>query len=62
MNAKSFAAPAADKPLEYYEFQRREPTASDVELEVHYCGVCHSDIHVFQAMRSLELSLVLEKM
>lgn len=45
MRAKSFAAPAADKPLEYYEFERREPTANDVELEVHYCGVCHSDIH-----------------
>jgi uncharacterized zinc-type alcohol dehydrogenase-like protein len=45
MKAKSFAAPSADKPLELYEFERREPTANDVELEVHYCGVCHSDIH-----------------
>ncbi len=45
MKTKSFAAPAADKPLEYYEFDRREPNETDVELEVHYCGVCHSDIH-----------------
>ncbi|OGC47721.1 hydroxyacid dehydrogenase [candidate division WWE3 bacterium RIFCSPHIGHO2_01_FULL_42_13] len=45
MKAKSFAAPSADKPLEYYEFERREPTPTDVELEVHYCGVCHSDLH-----------------
>jgi uncharacterized zinc-type alcohol dehydrogenase-like protein len=45
MKAKSFAAPAADKPLKYYEFERREPKASDVELEVHFCGVCHSDMH-----------------
>ena len=45
MKAKSFAAPAADKPLEYYEFDRREPTEYDVELEVLFCGVCHSDIH-----------------
>lgn len=45
MKAKSFAAPAVDKPLEYYEFERREPGETDVELEVHYCGVCHSDIH-----------------
>ncbi len=45
MKAKSFAASAVDKPLEYYEFDRRELTAEDVELEVHYCGVCHSDIH-----------------
>lgn len=45
MKAKSFAAPSATQPLEYYEFDRREPNATDVELEVHYCGVCHSDIH-----------------
>jgi len=45
MKTKSFAAPSAKKPLEYFEFERREPNATDVELEVHYCGVCHSDIH-----------------
>jgi len=45
MKAKSYAVPAADKPLEYYEFDRREPTSKDVELEVYYCGICHSDIH-----------------
>ncbi len=45
MKTKSYAAPAADKPLEYYEFERREPNETDVELEVHFCGVCHSDIH-----------------
>lgn len=45
MKAKSFAAPSAVTPLEYYEFDRREPTATDVEIDVHFCGVCHSDIH-----------------
>ncbi len=45
MKTKSFAAPASDKPLEYYEFERREPTATDVVIDVHYCGICHSDIH-----------------
>ncbi len=45
MKLKSFAAPAADKPLAYHEFERREPLATDVEFAVHYCGVCHSDIH-----------------
>jgi uncharacterized zinc-type alcohol dehydrogenase-like protein len=45
MKAKSFAAKAPDKPLEYYEFDRREPTDYDVELKVLFCGVCHSDIH-----------------
>jgi uncharacterized zinc-type alcohol dehydrogenase-like protein len=45
MKVKSFASPAADKSLEYYEFERREPNSTDVELEIHYCGICHSDIH-----------------
>ncbi len=45
MRTKSYAVQAADKPLEYYEFERREPTPKDVELEVHFCGICHSDLH-----------------
>lgn len=45
MKTQSFAVLAQDKPLEYYEFDRREPNDTDVELEVHYCGICHSDIH-----------------
>jgi uncharacterized zinc-type alcohol dehydrogenase-like protein len=45
MKVKAFAALAADKPLEYYEFERREPNSKDVEIDVYYCGVCHSDIH-----------------
>jgi uncharacterized zinc-type alcohol dehydrogenase-like protein len=45
MKAKSYAALAADRPLEYYEFDRREPTDTDVELRVEFCGICHSDIH-----------------
>lgn len=38
-------AKSADKPLEAYEFDRREPTENDVELKVLFCGVCHSDVH-----------------
>jgi uncharacterized zinc-type alcohol dehydrogenase-like protein len=45
MKAKSYAAMAADKPLEYYEFDRREPNADDVVIDILYSGVCHSDIH-----------------
>jgi alcohol dehydrogenase (NADP+) len=45
MRAKAYAALAVDGPLEYYEFDRREPTDKDVELEVLFCGICHSDIH-----------------
>lgn len=43
--AIGYAAQAADKPLEYFEFERRDPTANDVEIEILFCGVCHSDLH-----------------
>ena len=42
---KSYAAKSADKPLEPYQIDRREPGAKDVEIKILYCGVCHSDIH-----------------
>ena len=42
---KSYAAIAADKPLEYYEFERRELRPHDIEFDILYCGVCHSDVH-----------------
>lgn len=45
MKVKSFAAPSSDKPLKYHEFKRRELREDDVEIDIHYCGVCHSDIH-----------------
>lgn len=45
MKTKSYAVSAKGCPLEYYEFDRREPTPKDVELEVYFCGICHSDIH-----------------
>jgi uncharacterized zinc-type alcohol dehydrogenase-like protein len=35
--------PTAD--LEPFNFERREPGAHDVLIEILYCGVCHSDIH-----------------
>jgi uncharacterized zinc-type alcohol dehydrogenase-like protein len=45
MKVKAYAAKAADKKLEYYEFERRELGEKDIELKVIYCGVCHSDVH-----------------
>ena len=42
---KAYAAQAADKDLEPYQINRREPGPKDVEIEILYCGVCHSDIH-----------------
>lgn len=43
--AKGYAALNHDTPLEPFQFERREVTATDVQIEILYCGVCHSDIH-----------------
>ncbi len=44
--ARAFAAQSATSPLAAHQIQRREPTPSDVEIEILYCGVCHSDLHI----------------
>ena len=44
--ARAFAAVAADKPLEPWRFDRRDPGPDDVAIEIKYCGVCHSDLHI----------------
>lgn len=41
-----YAASAADKPLGPFSFDRRTPTDEDVEIDILYCGVCHSDLHM----------------
>lgn len=43
--AKAFAAKSATSPLGPHTIQRREPLPTDVQIEVLYCGVCHSDLH-----------------
>ena len=40
-----YAAHSATTALESYSFDRREPGTSDVEIDIQYCGVCHSDLH-----------------
>ena len=42
---KGYAAPEAKIPLEPFKFERREVGPHDVQIEIQYCGVCHSDIH-----------------
>ena len=43
---RAFAAQSATSPLAPHTIQRREPTPTDVEIDILYCGVCHSDIHL----------------
>jgi uncharacterized zinc-type alcohol dehydrogenase-like protein len=42
---KGYAAQNADSPLAPFGFERREVGPHDVQIEILYCGVCHSDIH-----------------
>ncbi len=44
-SAKAFATPGATAPLAATTIERRQPTATDVQIEILYCGVCHSDLH-----------------
>ena len=43
--AKSFAAQSKTSGLAAHNILRREPKASDVQIEILFCGVCHSDLH-----------------
>lgn len=40
-----YAAQTAEARLAPFSFQRRDPGPTDVEIEILYCGVCHSDLH-----------------
>jgi uncharacterized zinc-type alcohol dehydrogenase-like protein len=41
----AYAAQNATAPLAPFNFERRVVGAHDVQIEIVYCGVCHSDIH-----------------
>ncbi|HLY68220.1 MAG TPA: NAD(P)-dependent alcohol dehydrogenase [Puia sp.] len=43
--AKAYAAYDASTPLAPFDFSRRSPGLQDVQIEILYCGVCHSDVH-----------------
>lgn len=42
---KAYAAASATSPLDATRIARREPTDRDVQIEILYCGICHSDLH-----------------
>lgn len=48
-NTKAYGAHAADKPLEPMDIDRRQPGSRDVQIEIAYCGVCHSDLHTVRS-------------
>jgi alcohol dehydrogenase (NADP+) len=43
--AKAYSAASATSPLVSTTIARREPTDTDVQIEILFCGICHSDLH-----------------
>lgn len=40
-----YGATSAQEPLSKMDFERRDPRPDDVQIDILYCGVCHSDLH-----------------
>ncbi|WOB28596.1 MULTISPECIES: NAD(P)-dependent alcohol dehydrogenase [Xanthomonas] len=49
MTIKAYGAYAGDKPLQPLEIARRAVGEHDVQIDIAYCGVCHSDLHQVRA-------------
>jgi uncharacterized zinc-type alcohol dehydrogenase-like protein len=45
IHAKAYSAASASSRLAATKIPRREPTEHDVQLEILFCGICHSDLH-----------------
>src|SRR6202048_1448674 len=43
--AKAYSAASATSPLASTTIPRREPNERDVQIEILFCGICHSDLH-----------------
>lgn len=44
IEAKGYVVPEQGAALEPFAFERREPGPEEVLLELHYCGICHTDL------------------
>ena len=49
MTTKAYGAHAADTPVEALAIERRAPGPTDVQVDIAYCGVCHSDLHTVRS-------------
>jgi uncharacterized zinc-type alcohol dehydrogenase-like protein len=43
---KGYATHSATEPLKPFSFERRDPLSNDVQIDIQFCGVCHSDLHI----------------
>jgi alcohol dehydrogenase (NADP+) len=44
-NSKAYSAAGATSPMAAATIPRRDPTDHDVQIEILFCGICHSDLH-----------------
>ncbi len=42
---KAYSATSATAPMAFTQIPRRDPTEKDVQIEILFCGICHSDLH-----------------
>jgi len=49
IKTQGYAAYSATTPLSPFDFERREPGPHDVQIQILYCGVCHSDLHTVRS-------------
>ena len=49
MTTKAYGAHAAHQPLAALDIERRAPGPRDVQIDIAYCGVCHSDLHTVRS-------------
>ena len=49
MTTHAYGARASDQPLQPMNITRRRPGANDVQIDIAYCGICHSDLHQVRA-------------
>ena len=45
VKVKAYAAESAQSPIAPFSFERRATGPHDVQIDILYCGVCHSDLH-----------------
>jgi uncharacterized zinc-type alcohol dehydrogenase-like protein len=59
MNVKAYGTKAAEAPLQQMNIERRGILPNDVEIEILYCGVCHSETNGMALFIRLSLAMKL---
>ena len=49
MTTKAYGAHAADQAIAALDIERRAPGPGDVQIDIAFCGVCHSDLHTVRS-------------